>query len=188
MNKILLIFAMLIISLSTVMAVAPTSVEITDPASSDHTIYSDDLTYDFEILVVDNDTASLNCTLYADYIHDYTGVPQIDDIIEDFENVVNNTATSQDIDFSYFQYTNYNTYNFTLSCTDGVDTVNSTERTNIVIRSFYIYDENDIAVATIETVGKTLVTISSFIVVFLIVTLIIWGTKSMDKRIGGFFK
>jgi len=177
---LLLIISILCIPLT--LGVAPTSVELTQ-VSNGTTFLGETLEYPIFINVIDPDSTFLNCSVEADFI-DADDVFQDDYPIDEFQNIVNNTETFREIEFAFFQESNdIITYNYTVSCTDGVDTTNSSMYV-VTMRGFFLYTEGDIARATINGLVKGFIFLGLMMVVIGIILIFIWGRKKLKFEIG----
>ena len=180
MKKTIIILIIFLMSIFSVIGVAPSLVENGENSAliPDKTFITDDFELSFSVLAIDPDSATLDCNLYGDFI-DRSDVYQEDFILATYSNILNNTQTFEDIDFLLYQFADdIKDYNFTYSCTDGVDTINSTQY-SMTIRGLFLYDEADISSAVINTFVKIVITIGLFLVAFLVIMGLIWGFKQI---------
>jgi len=146
------------------------------------TYYAGDLVYKDFITILDNDTTFLNCTVFIDYIDVDDKTVYLDIPIEEYTNIINNTRTPVEIEFAYYQeYNDIQSYNVTLSCTNGVGITNSTEK-ELIMRTMFIYDESDISKAIIDVIVSMLAIMSVLIVGFFALLMFAFFLKISKKR------
>jgi len=146
------------------------------------TTYDDDLRVQISVVAIDIDSSVLNCTLYLDYINVDTGAVVMGFPAQEYLYVLNNTETFESVNFAYYQeFNDVQPYNLTFSCTDGTNTTNSTTRT-ATLRTFFLYDEGDIAKATINVFAKGVLAIGLFVTIILMVVGFVFMEKQLGKR------
>lgn len=132
--------------------------------------------------VVDNDTQYLNCSLYYSNRTDILSLidPQLS---SNDPAVLNNTVSYLNLDLvGYQSYLEEQPIYYQISCSDGINESSSFIYT-VNTRPQFLYTSEDVSKAMINLVVTILVTISLFVVVFLIALSIVFGWKYVKKRL-----